>query len=245
MSITLYGPQQTRAMRATWMLRELGQEFVHEMGKPPASVNPVRARKTMPRQDSVLVSPSVRARTASTRPWWTATSSSTSRSPSRSTSVRLQPNVSTRAPCACAPSLCCSARSDAYLDAARAAQPAPLLRAASKYGEGTGLAPEGVEEVALTNQWSLWSLTECEGPILSLMSKGAMGAPADQAEAAEALVRPLTALEESLQDSEYLVGGRFTVADLNVSSIVGTWGVRGAKRKAAAWPASLSVFPEV
>ena len=132
--------------------------------------------------------------------------------------------------CACAPSLlCCSARS----------------AAASKYGEGTGLAPEGVEEVALTNQWSLWSLTECEGPILSLMSKGAMGAPADQAEAAEALVRPLTALEESLQDSEYLVGGRFTVADLNVSSIVGTWGVRGAKRKAAAWPASLSVFPEV
>ena len=99
--------------------------------------------------------------------------------------------------------------------------------------------------MALTNQWSLWSLTECEGPILSLMSKGAMGAPADQAEAAEALVRPLTALEESLQDSEYLVGGRFTVADLNVSSIVGTWGVRGAKRKAAAWPASLSVFPEV
>ena len=47
MSITLYGPQQTRAMRATWMLRELGQEFVHEMDKPPASVN--RARKTMPR----------------------------------------------------------------------------------------------------------------------------------------------------------------------------------------------------
>ena len=221
MSITLYGPQQTRAMRATWMLRELGQEFVHEMGKPPASVNPVRARKTMPRQDSVLVSPSVRARTASTRPWWTATSSSTSRSPSRSTSVRLQPDVSTRL---CAPALLrCSV-----------AQPAPLLRAASKYGEGTGLAPEGVEEVALTNQWSLWSLTECEGPILSLMSKGAMGAPADQAEAAEALVRPLTALEESLQDSEYLVGGRFTVADLNVSSIVGTWGVRGTKRKAAA-----------
>ena len=136
------------------------------------------------------------------------------------------------APCACA-------------RRASFAQPAPLLRAASKYGEGTGLAPEGVEEVALTNQWSLWSLTECEGPILSLMSKGAMGAPADQAEAAEALVRPLTALEESLQDSEYLVGGRFTVADLNVSSIVGTWGVRGAKRKAAAWPANLSAFSQV
>ena len=129
--------------------------------------------------------------------------------------MRLQPDVSTRLR-ALAPSLL---------------SPPPLLRAASKYGEGTGLAPEGVEEVALTNQWSLWSLTECEGPILSLMSKGAMGAPADQAEAAEALVRPLTALEESLQDSEYLVGGRFTVADLNVSSIVGTWGVRGAKRK--------------
>ena len=231
MSITLYGPQQTRAMRATWMLRELGQEFVHEMDKPPASVN--RARKTMPRHSSPCSAKCapVLQPMASTRPWSTATSSSTSRSPSRSTSVRLQPDVSTR--------LRALAEPPSLL-----AQPAPLLRAASKYGEGTGLAPEGVEEVALTNQWSLWSLTECEGPILSLMSKGAMGAPADQAEAAEALVRPLTALEESLQDSEYLVGGRFTVADLNVSSIVGTWGVRGAKRKAAAWPARLSVFRE-
>eukprot|EP01049_Picozoa_sp_SAG25_P002281 SAG25_NODE_117_length_14819_cov_20.935670_8_plen_170_part_00 len=38
-AITLYGPQQTRAARATWMLRELGVDFVHEQGKPPPEVS--------------------------------------------------------------------------------------------------------------------------------------------------------------------------------------------------------------
>ena len=38
--ITLYGPQATRAMRATWMLRELGIAFDHRTEPPPASVNP-------------------------------------------------------------------------------------------------------------------------------------------------------------------------------------------------------------
>ena len=42
------------------------------------------------------------------------------------------------------------------------------------------------------------------------------------AEAVEKLVRPLTALEESLSgDTDYLVGNRFTVADLNVCSVIG------------------------
>ena len=38
MSITLYGPQQTRAMRATWMLRELGLDFNHVTDGSPVEV---------------------------------------------------------------------------------------------------------------------------------------------------------------------------------------------------------------
>ena len=96
---------------------------------------------------------------------------------------------------------------------------------AAKYGSDTPLSAASVEEAALMQQWSLWCITETEGPILSLMTKGTMGAPADQAEAAEKLVRPLTALEETLAgDTEYLVGDRFTVADLNCCSIIGSWG---------------------
>jgi glutathione S-transferase len=98
-------------------------------------------------------------------------------------------------------------------------------------------APANVEEAALVQQWSLWCITETEAPILSLMTKGQMGAPADQTEAAEKLVRPLTALEESLAgDTEYLVGDRFTVADLNVCSIIGSWGIRGAKLDLSPYP---------
>lgn len=38
MPITLYGPQQTRAMRATWMLRELGLDFEHVTDGSPVQV---------------------------------------------------------------------------------------------------------------------------------------------------------------------------------------------------------------
>ena len=64
----------------------------------------------------------------------------------------------------------------------------------------------------------------------------AMGG-ADREETVEKLKRPLGALEESLAGGEYLVGGRFTVADLNVASIVANWGVRGAKLDLEEYPA--------
>merc|ERR1712032_1442998 len=87
-----------------------------------------------------------------------------------------------------------------------------------------------------TQQWALWVITECEAAILSLMTKGAMGEPKDQKAAAEKLVRPLTALEESLKGKDYLIGNRFTVADLNVASIVAIWGGKGAKLDFSSYP---------
>jgi glutathione S-transferase len=79
---------------------------------------------------------------------------------------------------------------------------------ASRYGGGTMIGPEGPVEAALCMQWSLWAITECEAAILSLMTKGQMGAPTDQEQAAEKLKRPLQALEDSLEGKDFLVGGR-------------------------------------
>eukprot|EP01050_Picozoa_sp_SAG11_P012228 SAG11_NODE_1348_length_5137_cov_3.785232_2_plen_149_part_00 len=108
----------------------------------------------------------------------------------------------------------------------------PFQYLAAKFGAGTPLAPKDEEEAALFNQWSLWAITETEGLILGLLMGGA-----DREETVEKLKRPLGALEESLAGGEYLVGGRFTVADLNVASIVANWGVRGAKLDLEEYPA--------
>jgi glutathione S-transferase len=68
------------------------------------------------------------------------------------------------------------------------------------------------------------------------MTKGKMGTPVDLTEARNKLDKPLAALEESLNNVEYLVGNRFTVADLNVCTIVGIWGGRGAKLDFSKFP---------
>ena len=79
--------------------------------------------------------------------------------------------------------------------------------------------PKTVEEEALVEMWSLWVITECEMSLLGLL----MGSPQSD-ELKKKLVRPLTALNTELEGKSYLIGDRFTVADLNVVSIIGAWG---------------------
>ena len=95
-----------------------------------------------------------------------------------------------------------------------------------------GLAPTDLKEDALTQQWSLWVMTEVEKSLLNAMffTRGIMGNPKDPDKAAACvaeLQRPLAVLNSSLAGKEYLVANRFMVADLNVASVL-SW-APGAK----------------
>jgi len=90
---------------------------------------------------------------------------------------------------------------------------------------GGPLAPRDVAEEGLMTMWSFWAATEVEPHSLALLMHGTPGAPRHdpaRAEAAEqALARPFAALEEALRKGGgHLVGGRFTVADLNAAEVL-------------------------
>jgi glutathione S-transferase len=81
---------------------------------------------------------------------------------------------------------------------------------------GGALAPANVVEDGAMSMWSLWAVTEVEPSALSLLYKGT--APAETEIAA--LRAPFAVLDAALAKDGYLVGGRFTVADINVAEIV-------------------------
>ena len=90
---------------------------------------------------------------------------------------------------------------------------------------GGALAPKGLIEDAQSDQWSHWAMTETEKPLLNAMfhSLGVMGRGKDPAIVAsymEELARPLKVLDGKLAEADHLMGGRFTIADLNVASVL-------------------------
>ncbi len=98
------------------------------------------------------------------------------------------------------------------------------LYLAKKYGTG-GLYPTRLEDEARAWQWSFWGMTEVERPVLTAMMNRAVYpegkrdcAAADAAE--QALGQPLKVLDGALSRSANLLGDHFTVADLNVASIL-------------------------
>ena len=101
------------------------------------------------------------------------------------------------------------------------------LYLARKYGDraSPSLAPASLEEEARIWQWSSWAMTDLEGP-LNLVHLHRNFFPPEKrdpkiAETAEAQVqRPLAMLDSILADSAYLLGERFTVADMNVASVL-------------------------
>lgn len=95
-----------------------------------------------------------------------------------------------------------------------------------------GLAPKDLKEDALAMQWSLWVMTEVEKSLLNAMffTRGIMGNPKDPDKAAAyvaELQKPLAVLDASLAGKQFLMGNRFTVADLNVAAVL-SW-APGAK----------------
>ncbi len=91
---------------------------------------------------------------------------------------------------------------------------------------GTSLAPSDLVEDAQMMQWSFFAATELETNALKISStvaEGLANSDAGQAVmdvAARMLRRPFKVLEQHLSGNDYLVGNRFSVADINVAEVV-------------------------
>lgn len=101
---------------------------------------------------------------------------------------------------------------------------AQTLYVAKKQG-GT-IAPRDLNEEAQMLQWSLFAATSIETDALKISmanASGKLSTPEGQAEAAELakiLARPFGVLEKHFTQHDYTVGGRFTVADINLAEVV-------------------------
>ena len=89
----------------------------------------------------------------------------------------------------------------------------------------------GPEVLGLAAQWSFWAMLETEALLLDLLQHRAVlpefARDPSYAERDELLLRkPLGVLNEALAGRDYLVSNSFTVADLNVASIL-VWGKMG------------------
>jgi glutathione S-transferase len=112
------------------------------------------------------------------------------------------------------------------------------LYLAKKHSAGR-LYPTRLEDEARAWQWSFWGMTEVERPVLTALFNRALlpegkrdAAAADAAE--KELAQPLRVLGGALGGSANLLGDSFTVADLNVASIL-SW-VRPAQIDMSAFP---------
>jgi glutathione S-transferase len=113
------------------------------------------------------------------------------------------------------------------------------LYLARKYDKG--LWPKTVEGEAKAYQWSIWAMTELEEPLLAVLMNRAF-LPEDQrdakkaADGAERFKAPLNVLEGQLT-GDWLAGKEFSVADLNVASVLGWANLGGLELtpKAQAW----------
>ena len=166
MSLTIYGPPQTRALRTLWMAHELGLAFEHVPG------------------------------------------------------ISMETGVSD-ALLAANPMGQVPAIEDDGM--ALAESMAINLYLAKKHGQ---LAPANLADEAQTLRWSFWVMTAVEGTLLEVLlkSRGLMGHEKDPEAAKagiESLQRPFGVLNAALDGRSYLVGDAFSVADLNVASVLG------------------------
>ena len=114
------------------------------------------------------------------------------------------------------------------------------LYLAEKYGKGS-LWPTSVEDHGHVYKWSFFGMTEIESHLLALLIQRVI-VPAEKRNeevaqrAVDALKAPLVVLDGALQGKEYLLGNSFTIADLNVASVL-SWAIP-AKVDMSATPAT-------
>jgi glutathione S-transferase len=118
---------------------------------------------------------------------------------------------------------------------------------------GGPLAPKDLAEDSLMTMWALWAVTECERHTIQVLYN-TIGKPEPERDPAllkasiDALQRPFDVLEAALvQGGGFAVGGRFTVADINLAEIMryaqpapALWAERPAMK---AWIAAAQARP--
>ncbi|MDE1992770.1 MAG: glutathione S-transferase family protein [Rhizobiaceae bacterium] len=98
------------------------------------------------------------------------------------------------------------------------------LYLARKYGGP--LAGKTVEEEGLMSMWTMWAATEVEPHSVAVVriydnaQETSEAGKAGIAVASRSLKKPLDVLEKHLQNQDYLVGNRFTAADLNLAEVL-------------------------
>jgi glutathione S-transferase len=89
---------------------------------------------------------------------------------------------------------------------------------------GGALAPKDLAEDALMTMWSLWAANEIEVNALAVLTHRAgkveLRDPKLAQAAIDALRAPFAVLDQELAATGFLVGGRFTVADINVAEVI-------------------------
>jgi glutathione S-transferase len=91
------------------------------------------------------------------------------------------------------------------------------LHIADSYPTAGLIPPPGTQERGLVYQWSLFAITEIQAKMIqSRMSRESD--PQGSETAKESLLEAARVLEKALDGHDYLVGNRFTVADILVSA---------------------------
>ncbi|QQS12593.1 MAG: glutathione S-transferase family protein [Rhodospirillales bacterium] len=97
------------------------------------------------------------------------------------------------------------------------------LYLARKYGGA--LWPSSAEGEGLAFQWSFWGMTEVEKHLLTIVIDQFMTPPDKRnpkavEDAKAAVAKPLAVLEAALTGRQFLTGDTFTIADLNLASVM-------------------------
>jgi glutathione S-transferase len=90
---------------------------------------------------------------------------------------------------------------------------------------GGPLAPKSIEDEGRALQWSFWATNELDALLSVLAAERAYKPEAERdkkalAAAEAALAKPIKVLDDQLADRDHLLGDSFTVADLNVASVI-------------------------
>lgn len=112
------------------------------------------------------------------------------------------------------------------------------LYLAKKHPE-KGLWPATLEDEARVFQWTLWAATEIEASASTILFHAAL-LPEDKRDASllaaaqKKIAKPLGVLDQHLAGRDYLLDGGFTIADLNVASVM-AW-LQFSRQDLSAWP---------